>query len=104
MTPAVWITVAGLAVTTGLIKASGPLMFGGRELPRFLARVIPLLPPALLAGLVITETFSGQGRSVVVDARAAGLAVAALALARRAPLAVVVVAAAVVTAGVRALA
>jgi branched-subunit amino acid transport protein len=98
-----WITVAGLAVATAAIKAFGPVVFGGRELPALLARVIPLLAPALLAALVITETFGGPGRSLVFDARAGGLVVAGIALWRRAPLYVVVLAAAAATALLRAI-
>ena len=100
---AAWITVAGLAVATAAIKAFGPVVFGGRELPALLARVIPLLAPALLAALVITETFGGPGRSLVFDARAGGLVVAGIALWRRAPLYVVVLAAAATTALLRAI-
>jgi branched-subunit amino acid transport protein len=100
---AAWVTVAGLAIATAAIKAFGPLVFGGRELPTLLAAVIPLLAPALLAALVVTETFGGRGRSLVLDARAGGLAVAGMALWLRAPLYVVVVAAAAATALVRAI-
>ena len=56
MSATVWITVAGLAVATALIKAFGPVIFGGRKLHPRLARIIPLLAPALLAALVVTET------------------------------------------------
>jgi branched-subunit amino acid transport protein len=103
---AAWITVAGLAVGTAAIKAFGPLVFGGRQLPTLLARVIPLLAPALLAALVISETFGGTGshpRSLVLDARAGGLVVAGVALWLRAPLYVVVVAAAATAALLRAI-
>jgi branched-subunit amino acid transport protein len=100
---AAWATVAGLTIATAAIKAFGPVVFGGRELPALLARVIPLLAPALLAALVITETFGGRGRSVVLDARAGGLIVAGIALWRGAPLYVVVVAAAAATALLRAI-
>ncbi|HEX3831909.1 MAG TPA: AzlD domain-containing protein [Solirubrobacteraceae bacterium] len=100
---AAWATVAGLAIATAAIKAFGPVVFGGRELPAVLARVIPLLAPALLAALVITETLSGPGRSLVLDARAGGLVVAGIALWRRAPLYVVVLAAAAATALLRAI-
>jgi hypothetical protein len=55
-----------------------------------LARVIPLLAPALLAALVVTETGGGSGRSLVIDARVGGLLAAAAAISRRWPLAVVV--------------
>jgi branched-subunit amino acid transport protein len=99
---AAWATVAGLAIATAAIKAFGPVVFGGRELPALLARVIPLLAPALLAALVITETFGGPGRSLVLDARAGGLVAAGIALWRRAPLYVVVLAAAAATALLRA--
>ena len=101
---AVWITVAGLCVTTACIKAFGPVVFGGRELPRLLVRVIPLLAPALLAALVVTETFGGAGRTLVIDARLGGLLAAAVAISRRWPLAVVVLCAAAATALLRALA
>ena len=99
---AVWITVAGLCVATALIKAFGPLVFGGRDLPGVLARAIPLLAPALLAALVVTETVGGTGRSLVIDARLGGLVVAAIAIWRRLPLAVVVLCAAAATALLRA--
>lgn len=101
MTTTVWITVAGLAVCTAAIKAFGPVVFGGRELHPLLARIIPLLAPALLAALVVTETTGGHGHTISIDARAGGLAAAAIALWLRAPLTVVVVAAAAVTALLR---
>jgi branched-subunit amino acid transport protein len=100
---AVWITVAGLTVTTVMIKAFGPLVFGGRDLPGVLARVIPLLAPALLAALVVTETVGGTGRALVIDARVGGLLAAGVALSRRWPLAVVVLCAAGTTALLRAI-
>ena len=103
MTATVWITVGGLCVVTAAIKAFGPLAFGGRELPSVLARVIPLLAPALLTALVITETFGTDHRSLVIDARAGGVAVAGVAIARRWPLPVVILLAAGTTAALRAL-
>jgi branched-subunit amino acid transport protein len=103
MRTAVWITVAGLAVSTAAIKAFGPVVFGRRELPRTLARIIPMLAPALLTALVVTETVGGPGRSIVIDARVGGLVAAAVAVTARAPLVVVVIGAAVVTALLRAL-
>jgi len=54
----------------------------------------------LLAALIAVQTFS-DGRSLVIDARAAGLAVAAVAVWRRWPFLVVVALAAVTTALVR---
>ena len=103
MNATIWITIIGLALCTAAIKAFGPVVFGGRELPRALARVIPMLAPALLTALVVTETVGGTGRSVVIDARSGGLVVAAIAIALRAPLIVVVISAAAATALLRAL-
>ena len=59
-------------------------------------RVAALLPVALLAALISTQTF-GEG----LDARAAGLAAAVVALLFRAPFLVVVAAAAATTALLR---
>ena len=103
MNGATWPVIGGLAVVTFAIKAVGPVVFGGRDLPGPLRRVVPLLAPTLLAALVLVETFGGTGRSLTIDARAAGLAVAGVALARRVPLVAVVVVAALTTAVVRAL-
>jgi branched-subunit amino acid transport protein len=101
MSSETWVTIGGLAVATFAIKALGPVMFGGRSLPDLLARVVPLLAPGLLGALVLVETFGGGGRSLTFDARAAGLAVAAIALWRRVPLLACVLLAAVATAVVR---
>lgn len=65
--------------------------------PRII-RVTAMLPAALLASLVVLQTFSA-GTRLVLDARAAGLVVAIVALLARAPFIVVVVLAAL-TAGV----
>jgi branched-subunit amino acid transport protein len=97
---AVWTTIAGLTVVTAVIKAAGPVSLGGRELPESVMSVIALLAPALLAALVMVETFS-HDRTLVLDARAGGVAAAAAALALRASLPVAVIVAAVVAAGLR---
>jgi hypothetical protein len=94
---AVWVIVAVLAVATALLKLAGPLALGGRPLRLELMNVVELLASALLAALVVVETF-GKGRSLVLDARVLGVAFAALALWRRAPMIVVVLGAAAVTA------
>lgn len=94
---AVWLTIASLALATAALKLVGPLALGGRPLRAGALNVVELLASALLAALVVVETF-GSGRSLTVDARALGVAFAALALTRRLPMAVVVLGAAVVTA------
>jgi dihydrodipicolinate synthase/N-acetylneuraminate lyase len=94
--------IGALALATALMKLAGPLLLGGRSIPAGVLGVIELLASALLAALVVVETF-GNGRSLTLDARALGVAFAAVALARRAPVIVAVVGAAVVTALARAL-
>src|SRR5918999_824877 len=66
---------------------------GGRELPDAAFAVIGLLAPALLAALILTDTFARE-QDLTVDARAAGLACAAVAVLLRAPLLVTVLVAA----------
>lgn len=97
-----WLMIGALAVTTALIKAFGPVLVGGRDLPPTATKVIALLPPVLLAALVVTSTLS-EGQRLQVDASAAGVAVAAVMIWRRLPLLVVVLTAVAVTATVRAL-
>lgn len=65
------------------------------------SRITTLLPVALLAGLIAVQTFAGEDGSLVLDARLAALAVAALLLWRRANFLVVVVAGAAAAALVR---
>jgi branched-subunit amino acid transport protein len=98
----VWITIAGLTATTVALKAVGPLIVGGRELPDRALAVIALLAPALLTALVLTGTFTEDGE-LTLDPRAAGLGCAAVAALLRAPLLAIVLVAAVGTAAVRAL-
>jgi uncharacterized membrane protein len=98
----VWLMIVTLALATAVLKLVGPLLLGGRPLPSRAMTVIGLMASALLAALVVVETF-GDGQSLTLDARAVGVAVAAAALALRAPPIVAVIAAAAVTAITRAL-
>jgi branched-subunit amino acid transport protein len=61
---------------------------------------VPMIPIALLAALVATQTFS-TGRHLVLDVRAAALGVAIIAVLLRAPFLVVVIAAAATAALIR---
>lgn len=63
-------------------------------------KIVPLIPIALLAALVATQTFS-TGRHLVLDVRAAALAVAVVAVVERAPFLVVVAAGAATAALLR---
>lgn len=94
---AVWVTIAVLATATAAMKLAGPLALGGRPLPATASTVVELLAAALLAALVVVETF-GKGRSLVIDWRVLGAAFAVVAVTKRAPMVVVVVGAAAVTA------
>ena len=65
-----------------------------------LQRIVPLLPVALLAALVATQTFA-TGTHLVLDVRAAALAVAIVAVLLRAPFLVIVIAGAATAALLR---
>jgi uncharacterized membrane protein len=99
-----WATIALLAVATAGIRASGPVLVGGRALHPRLFGVVALLAPALLAALVVVETFGRPDGALEVDERAAGVAAAGAGLALRAPILLVIAIAAAVTALARALA
>ena len=99
---AVWTAIGVMTVVCFAIKAAGPVALGGRDLPRAAERLIVLLPAALLTALVVVQTFA-SGRELVLDARAAGLAAAIVAVALRASVLVVLLVAALTAAGLRAL-
>jgi branched-subunit amino acid transport protein len=99
---AAWVAVLVVGAATIALKAAGPVLAGGRELPPDSARVVDLLAPALLAALVATQAFASDD-ALVLDERAAGLLAGAVAIALRAPLLVVVVVAAATAALLRAL-
>jgi branched-subunit amino acid transport protein len=97
-----WLLVALVGAGTVALKGVGPLVLGGRRLPERLTGAVSLLAPTLLAALIVTQTFAG-GSALVIDARVAGVAAAALAIALRAPVLVVVAVAAVAAALTRVL-
>ena len=99
----VWIVVGVLTVICFVIKAAGPVALGGRDLPRWADRLIVLLPAALLSALVVVQTFA-DGKELVLDARAAGLAAAFVAVLLRASVLIVLLVAALTAAGLRAVA
>lgn len=78
----------------------GPVL-AGRRLPAGLVRALDLVAVALLAALVAVATLT-SGSELVLDARAAGVTAAGVAVALRAPFPVVVVVGAAVAAGLRA--
>jgi len=94
---ALWVAILAVTLASAAIKAAGPILVGGRELPRWVNAVIASLAPALLAALVVTETFGDEGH-LVLDEKALGVGVAAVALALRAPVLLAVALAALATA------
>lgn len=97
-----WALIAGLAVTTFLVKAAGPVALGGRRLPEWFTRVSSNAATPLLAALVVTSVLA-DGRRLAVGAHTAGAVVAALVVWRGRSIVIGVLAAAAVTAAIRAL-
>ncbi len=100
---AVWIVVIVSGTGTLALKATGPVLLGGKPLPERLTGVVGLLGPALLAALVAIGTFA-EGQRLVLDGRVLGVGAAAIAIRFRAPVLLVVIIAAAVTATARAFA
>lgn len=96
--PDVLLGIALLAGATLAFKLVGPLAAGRLTLPPRAAHAAQLLPTALIAGLVATQTFDAG----VLDAKVAGVLAAALAVAARAPFALVVLIGAATAAVLRA--
>ena len=98
----IWLAILLAAAGCYALKLGG-LLVPARVLQHpSVQRVAEQLPVALLMALVAIGTFA-DGRSLMLDARAAGLAAAALALVLRAPFLVVVIVGGAVAAGLRAL-
>src|SRR3954453_139714 len=98
-----WVAVVGACASCFALKLAGYLApHAWLERPR-VVRIAGLVTVALLAALVAVQTLA-DGRPPQVDARVPALGVAAVLLWRRAPFVVVVVAAAITAAVLRALA
>ena len=97
MTWAALLTASAACYAIKLAGVSLPQRF--LQDPR-IQRTIPLLPVALLSALIATQTFA-TGNHLVLDVRAAALAVAAVAVLLRAPFLVVVAAGAATAALLR---
>jgi branched-subunit amino acid transport protein len=97
-----WGLVLGLAAGAYLLKVLGLVVLGGRTLPPVVQRCLALIPAAMFSALVAKDALT-LGQELGLDARSVGVGVAVVAAWLRAPLIVVIVAAAVATAAVRAL-
>jgi branched-subunit amino acid transport protein len=98
----IWVVVLLVGAGTVALKAVGPVFLAGRELPPTLGTLLMLLAPALLGALVVTQAVGGD-REIVLDERLFGIGAAVIGILLRLPLLAVVVIAAAVTAGARAL-
>lgn len=98
----VWIVILLVGAATIVLKSVGPVFLAGRGLPRTLEGVLLMLAPALLGALVVTQAVGGD-RAIVLDERLVGIGAALVAILLRLPLLAVVIVAAAVTAGARAL-
>jgi fluoride ion exporter CrcB/FEX len=97
-----WLTVVIASAGCAGLKLAG-FVVPSRYLESAVARrVLEALPVTLLSALVAVSTFA-TGNHLLLDSRAAGLAVALILVALRAPFLVVVVAACATAAGVHAL-
>ncbi|MFV0523167.1 MAG: AzlD domain-containing protein [Acidimicrobiales bacterium] len=96
-----WFVIVALAVGTAAQRLVG-MFAAGAVIARHrgLTLLADLLPVAIIAAVIAQLSFT-RGRSLVVDDRVVGLAVAGILVWRRAPLVVVVLASAGATALVR---
>jgi branched-subunit amino acid transport protein len=95
-----WTLIILLTLGAYAFKVTGLVFLGGRSLPPIFERCLALIPAAVVTALVMKDTFT-NGQELVLDARALGIAVAVIAAWRKAPLIVVIVLGAAVTALVR---
>ena len=87
---ALWTTVLVASVGCYLLKAAGLSVPAAWVEQPWVARVVDFVPAALLAALVAVQALTTDN-ALVLDGRLVGLAVAAVALALRAPFIVVLV-------------
>jgi branched-subunit amino acid transport protein len=99
----IWLLIGGCALATAAIKAFGPIVVGGRDLPDAFSRVIGMMAAPLLAALVVTAALA-EGSTLAVGEETAGVAVAGAWFWRGGNIIVGVLLAAAVTAGLRAIA
>ncbi len=97
-----WLSILAVTVANWLLKASGPLVLGDRQLQPVARRVVALMAPVLLAGLIVWSSPVPSG-TVSTGAQIFGVAVAGGAWALRAPMLVAVLIGAAAAAGVRVL-
>lgn len=95
-----WTLIVTLIVTTYLIRMSGFTLLVDRDVPAIVTKSLAYVPAALLASLVAVQTVAIDG-SYALDARIGGVLAAGIAVALRAPFALVFVVGVGVTALLR---
>lgn len=95
-----WWIIATMALGAYAFKALGLFGLSRVELTGPLADLVRLLPAAMFAGLVLQQTLTGAGADIIAT-RSIGVAAGAVAVWLKAPLLVVIVVAAGVTAAAR---
>lgn len=100
-TATILIVLVSLAAGTYAIRAAGILLRDRLVLPDWLRALLPVAATTLLAALIATAIFTDAGHLALGVARPAGVGVGAVLAWRRAPFAVVVLAAAATAALLR---
>lgn len=95
-----WGLIVALAAGAYGFKVLGLVIIGGRTLPPPLERCLALIPAAVIAAIIVKDTFS-VGHHLQLDARAAGVAAAVVAAWRKLPMLAVIILGAATTALVR---
>ena len=95
-----WLSIFAVTLANWLMKASGPLALGDRTLPPVARRVVALMAPVLLAGLIVVE-LAGPDWDHLDGPQVLGVAAAGVAYRLRAPMLVAVLIGAAAAAGVR---
>jgi branched-subunit amino acid transport protein len=98
-----WWTLLAIGAGCYAFKALGLVVIGSRTLPSRVTACLDLLPAALLPALIVANTVVTD-RRLVLDARLAGVGVAAILTWRKAPFPLIIGLAAATTAIVRVLA
>jgi len=96
----IWLTIIGATAVIMAIKLSGHFVPPKWVSSPKISPIVALVSVALLAGLTTTQTLA-NGNHIVIDPRLAAIAVAAIALWRKAPFIVVVLLAAATAALLR---
>ena len=98
-----WVAVVAAGLACLALKVAGHLVPDTLLAGERTSRITTLLPVALLSGLVVVQTVVDDGGALVLDARLVAVGVAVGLLLLRANFLVVVLAAAAVAAGLRAI-